>query len=404
MLGHLDSPAYLGAVALGANLIALLYWMFAFLRMGTTALTGQAYGAGSALGISLQFVQASALALILALVLVLLKPWVIPLGLAYMVDDASLRTLSQAYCDIRIFSAPAVFLNYVILGWLIGLQNARIPLVITVLANLLNLLLDYIFIVELGWAHQGAALATLIAEYTSLVLGVASLFLYYRKYFNFRWQVIFSALKPLQTLTLNADLFVRTTLLLLVFNFLMKQSAAQGEVVLAVNAIILQLMLFVAFALDGYAHAAESMVAEAKGAKHVRQLHRASLAASLPAIVIAAGLSLLFLFAAQPLLSIMTDQLEIRAEALKYFYWLSLLPLVSVGCYMLDGIFIGASQTRIMLYLMLISTLLVFFPFWWLLSGYNNHGLWAAFTLFNFSRTTMMTMAYYFLSRFDHWI
>lgn len=406
MLGHLDNPLYLGAVAVGANLLALFYWMFAFLRMSTTALTGQAYGAGSNSLITLQLLQGAGLALILSALLLALQSLILPLGLFVMADDPELRAFSLAYCEIRIYSAPAVFLTYVLIGWLIGLQNTRLPLVITVVANLLNLFLDYLFIVEFAWAHRGAALATLIAEYSALFIAVLGICKYHRQHLalNYTLRALWNKLKPLGFLALNTNLFIRTTILLLVFNFVIMQSARQGEVILAVNAIMMQLMLFVAFALDGYAHAAESMVAQAIGARSVLRFFKASMATVLPAIVISLCIALGFYFFRDALIYIMSDHLSIQESTQGYFFWLYLLPLVSVGCYMLDGIFIGASQTRLMLITMIISVVFIFFPCWWLLKDFKNHGLWAAFTLFNFSRTSLMTLAYYSLSRKGLWI
>lgn len=406
MLGHLDSPLYLGAVAVGANLLALFYWMFAFLRMSTTALTGQAYGANSNSLITLQLLQGGSLALILSALLLALQGLILPFGLHLMAEDPELRALALGYCEIRIYSAPAVFLTYVLIGWLIGLQNTRLPLVITVIANLLNLFLDYLFIVEFGWAHRGAALATLLAEYSALIIAVLGISIYHREHIkvNTTLRVLLSKLKPLNFLSLNTDLFIRTTILLLVFNFVIMQSAKQGEIILAVNAIIMQLMLFVAFALDGYAHAAESMIAQAIGAKSLSRFFRASVASTLPAIVIAVCIACGFYFFRDELIFIMSDHQSIQESTQSYFFWLYLLPLVSVGCYMLDGIFIGASQTRLMLITMIISVVFIFFPCWWLFSDFKNHGLWAAFTLFNFSRTSLMTLAYYSLSRKERWI
>lgn len=406
MLGHLDSPLYLGAVAIGANLLALFYWMFAFLRMSSTALTGQAYGAGNETGISLQLLQGGLFALLPALVLILSSSLLLPVGLAVMAEDVELRQLAMEYCQIRIFSAPAVFLTYVLIGWFIGLQNTRWPLFITVISNLINLFLDYLFIVEFGWAHKGAAQATLIAEYSALLIGLSCIFYRYRNYITLLTKIpaLTRSIKLTAVLTLNANLFVRTLVLLLVFNFLIMQSANQGATILAVNAILMQLMLFVAFALDGYAHAAETMVAHAIGARNAALFFRSSVATTLPALVIAAGLSLTFYLFSNGFIALMSDQDSIRSQASLYFYWLYLLPLVSVGCYMLDGIFIGAGQTRLMLVMMLISVVAVFFPCWWLFRSFENHGLWAAFTLFNFSRTTLMTMAYYSLSTKMQWI
>ena len=405
MLGHLDSPRYLGAVAVGANVLSLFFWMFAFLRMGTTSLTGQALGAKDENAISNQLVQGSLIALALGGSLILLQGLVLPLALGLMVPDSDLYELSYDYAKIRIYSAPAVFVTYVIVGWFVGLQNAFIPLCVTVLANLINLALDYLFIVHFGWASRGAAIASLIAEYSTLAFCLLAVHQFYRRKDRSLVNVLLQSKRFMwkKLFQVNTDLFIRTTVLLLVFNFFVAQSAKQGEILLAANAILLQLILFTSFALDGYAHAAETMTAHAVGAKDRGRFYSSCAAAGIAAGGIAAIFSLAYILLGQQLVNLIVVQKEVQDEALNFLLWLSLMPLVSVFCYTLDGIFIGAGQTRIMRNLMLVSVILVFYPLWVFSRGMGNHGLWFAFTIFNLSRGVLLALAFYQLSLKTRW-
>ncbi len=405
MLGHLDSARFMGAVAIGANVLAFMFWVFAFLRMGTTSLAGRAFGAENVLEVLGQLFRNSAIAVTLGLLIIALQFITIPLAMKLMAPEMELRALASSYCHIRIHSAPAVLVTYVIIGWFIGLHNTRIPLLITVSANLLNIALDYLFIMELGWESDGAAIASLTAEYFALLLGVISVAGYLHKagwrltrpirYFeHVQWRALFN---------FNSDLFIRTSILLFVFNFFTAQSADLGQYVLAANAIIMQLVMFTSLALDGYAHAAETMIARATGARSSASFYRASAATTVAAVGIALVLSGSFWLSSGIIGSLMSDLPAVRQTLSAYTIWLYLLPLTSVWCYLLDGIFIGAGKTRIMRNYMLIAVLLIFIPLWWLLRPLNNHGLWAAFTVFNFFRGVSLGFAYLRLSASNRW-
>lgn len=405
MLGHLDDARFMGAVAIGANVLAFMFWMFAFLRMGTTSLTGRAFGASDTAEVVGQLARNTAIGLALGGLIIAFQFVTVPLAMKLMAPEAELRALASSYCHIRIHSAPAVLITYVILGWFIGLHNTRVPLLITVSANLINIGLDYFFIVVLNWESDGAAIASLAAEYIALAIGIVCVANHLRKtqwpllnvtgYFqNVQWAALFS---------FNSDLFVRTTILLFVFSFFTAQSAGLGPHVLAANAVIMQLVLFASLALDGYAHAAETMVARATGANNVTGFYRACAATTIAAVGIALLLSGVFWLLNEIIISLMSDLVAVRETLRAYSIWLYLLPLVSVWCYLLDGVFIGAGKTRILRNYMLIAVLFIFMPLWWFLRPLNNHGLWAAFTFFNFSRGLSLAFAYYRLSISNDW-
>ncbi|MFL0800308.1 MAG: MATE family efflux transporter [Agarilytica sp.] len=402
MLGHLDNPIYLGAVAIGSNIIALLYWMFSFLRMGTTSVTAQAMGAKQPQLATLHLLQSGFLGLVFGLLLVAVQAIAIPFAIWLIAPDEALRSLASDYCNIRIYSAPAVLITYAAIGWLVGLGKTKLPLIIIASSNLLNIGLDYLFIVHWQWDVKGAAYATLIAEYTGCITGLLfAAYLCISRSWPIPRSLDLRLLK--ESLHLSADLFFRTLAILLVINFFNAQSAHYGNAVLAANAILFQGMLFAAFFLDGYALAGETLTANAIGSRDIHRFHRASAVTGVSALLIAAILTLGFLACGEHLIRLLTDITEVSNTAIQYLPWLILIPLASVGAYAFDGIFIGAGHTRTMRNTMIFSVIGIFFPAWWAFQCWGNHGLWFAFILFNISRGITLAYAYYRISKRQLW-
>lgn len=407
MLGHLDSSLFLGAVAIGTNILAFLFWMFNFLRMSTTGFVARALGGGDHQGLLLHLGQSLFLALSLGLTLIVAQGLVLPLALYVMAPDAEIAALAHEYCQIRLFAAPAVLVTFVLMGFFIGLQNAKTPLLITVSANLLNIALDYHFIVIQGWQSTGAAVASLCAEWAACLLAVA---LAYKPLRNLTAQHARLSLGQLFNLEdwrtlaqVNSDLFIRTALLLLVFNFFTAQSGQLGTATLAGNAIIMQLVLFQSFGLDGYAHAVEAMGAKALGGRNLQQFFNACAASTVAAVVIACGLAGALALFEYPLVRLFTDLPEVASQVHKHYLWLVLVPLVSVWTYLLDGIFVGAGQTRRMRNAMLFSVCGGFVPIWLASRGLGNHGLWLSFTSFNLIRGASLARGFYTLTARHNW-
>lgn len=403
MLGHLESAAPLAAVALGSSVVALLYWMFAFLRMGTTSQTGNANGANNITKLTQLLFQNGCFALGLGVAMILLQFWLVSGVLSIMSPDANLVSTAREYCGIRLFSAPAVFATYVITGWLIGLENTKATLVITVTSNLLNIFLDYLFIVHWNFEAKGAAAATLIAEITAF--GIA--LFWARKILRTNgWQLRFEfdIHNVMHTLKLNRDLFIRTTTLLIVLNFFNAQGAYFGTHILAANAILFQFTLFASFFLDGYALAAETLTAKALGKKLVNEFYQASAVTGITAALIAIALSLLFWLLGPYVLPLLSDIPKVLNTALVYLPWLVFMPVVSVACYALDGIYIGAGKAKEMRNAMLFSAIFGFFLCWWLFKDFGNHGLWFALITFNAVRGITLGIDYSYRSLKQHWL
>jgi MATE family multidrug resistance protein len=405
ILGHLDSTLYLGAVAIGASILSFLYWGFGFLRMGTTGLIARAMGAQDKSGELTIILQSIVLALVLAASVVATHPLWLSLGLWLMEPGQALTPLTHAYVSIRVYSAPAVLVTYAVVGWFIGRQNTRWPMVIVIVTNLLNILLDLLFIVVLDMKSEGAALATLTAEYVGCALALWALFknLDLSPLAKIRRQLV-QLRAYRQLLDSNRYLFFRTMCLLFSFAFFTAMSTRLGQNTLAANTIMLQLLMMAAYALDGFAYAAEGLAGNATGAGDLERFYQVVAACWRWSIVTAVSISCALLLAGPLLYPLFTSHAEVQLLLQKYHYWLVAMPLAAVWSYLLDGVFIGTAKSRYMMQSMLFSVLLVYLPAWYLLRDYENHGLWLAFILFNAARGATLQWCYRRLSLRSAWL
>jgi MATE family multidrug resistance protein len=405
ILGHLDSPLYLGAVAVGASILSFVYWGFSFLRMGTTGLVARAFGAADGRKQLLLLLQSLVLAGALGLLVVLLSPLWTGLGLHWMNPGAQVEPLSRSYISIRVYSAPAVLLTYGITGWFIGRQNTRWPMVIAVFTNLLNIVLDLVFIIGLDMRSDGAALATLVAEYSgcgmALLAGWRSL---ERRPDSRDWGELRNWRSYRELLDSNRFLFFRTICLLFSFAFFTAMSARQGVDILAANSILLQLLLFASYALDGFAFASEALTGSAAGGRRMDEFYRSVKVCWWWSLLTATGLSVLFALGGPQLFGLFSEHLAVLVLLEQYHLWLVVIPVLAAGSYLLDGVFIGTSRSRYMMHSMLFSTLLVYLPAWYLTRESGNTGLWLAFALFNTARGLSLWGCYHYLNRSNGWL
>ncbi len=400
ILGHLDSPAYLAAVAVGTSVLSILYWGFGFLRMGTTGASAQAFGAADGDAQCRVFVQSALLALGLAGLIMLFGPLLIPQAIDWLNATEEAAPLSQSYLAIRLLSAPAVLLTYVAIGWLLGQQKARWALIVTVATNLLNIALDYWLILGLGLNTQGAALASVISEYCGATIALLAIAPTLRQRSLSQLLAHATRLQDYPSLLQsNSALFIRTAALLLALAFFTARSAEFGTAVLAANSLLINLMFFTSHALDGLAHAAESLTGEAAGKRDANRFLRTCRHCAQWSAGTAMVLALL-LWGGQPLiLGALTDISEVESIASTYYVWVVALPLLSFASYLFDGIFIGAMQTRAMRNTMLLSIAGVYLPVWYFSQGLGNHGLWLAFCLLNLARGLSLGLVFLQLSR-----
>ncbi|MEQ9547147.1 MAG: MATE family efflux transporter [Marinobacter sp.] len=400
VLGHLESPQYLGAVAVGANLFSILYWTFGFMRMGTTGLSAQAWGRRDEFAQIALLLRSILLATGIGLLLIVFHKPLISIGLTLMNPSERVAELAADYAAIRIWSAPAVLCQYTLVGWLIGTQFPRAPMIMLIVANSLNIVLDVLFVTVLGWNSQGVAAATVIAEYSAAAIGFRLVLLRMPAGQAFSRALLGHLADYLRILQVNRYIMVRTIALLLVLAFFTAQGARQGDTILAANAVLLTFLLVISNGLDGFANAAEALIGEAVGKgsrRRFRVVFRSALRWSLWGTLL---FTAAFVLGGRLLISLLTGIDEVRMTAWQYLPWLWLLPFAAVWGYLLDGVFIGATRTRDMQNTMLVSALGIFLPVWWLTTGWGNHGLW--FSLISLMLARAITMGWLFLSHTRH--
>ena len=404
ILGHLESAHFLAAVAIGGSILSFLYWGFGFLRMGTTGLAAQAFGAERHNQSRLIIGQSMLLGLALGLIIIISSPLLLQLGLTLVAPPEGSRQLAASYLQIRIFSAPAVLLNYTIIGWMIGRQDTRWPLLIMLFTNSLNVILDLVLIIGLDMNSDGAAIATLIAEYCGCALALLILRQQLRQaQGQLQRQRLWCWQDYRELLTVNRHLFIRTLALLASIAFFTAQGAKQGEIVLAANSILMHFLLLTAFGLDGFAHAAEALVGDAVGKRNRQAFIDICRQCAVWSLLTAGGFTLLFWALGPQLLGILTSIEAVRDQALQYLPWLLALPLVAVWSYLLDGIFIGATRSQAMQSTMLVSAGLVYLPCWYFSQPLGNHGLWLAFLAFNAARGLTLGVVFFRYNRPWRW-
>ncbi len=398
VIGQLGDPKYIGGVALGALIFTSIYWSFGFLRMGTTGLTAQARGAEDMPELRAALGRALLIACLGGSLLIALQ-W--PLGFAAFAlldGTAEVEALARSYFDIRIWSAPAALANYALLGWFIGLERARTALLLQVFLNGLNIVLDFWFVAGLGWGVAGIAVGTLLAELSAALLGILLALRYLRSardagHAGWDWRLIMARQPLLRTVAINRDILIRTVALLAAFAWFTAQSAKAGNVVLAANAILLQFVSVSAYFLDGFAFAAEVLVGKAIGARHRGALLAAVRLSGLWAVVMAFLISVAYMLAGPAIIDLLTTDPDVRATGRQFLGWAVAMPIISVWCFQLDGIFIGATRGAEMRNASLASTG-IFLLLWWVLLPLGTDGLWLAFLLFNVARG--VTLGAYF--------
>lgn len=405
ILGHLNSAQFLAAVAIGTSVLSFLYWGFGFLRMGTTGLIARAHGAKNRLLDQQLLVQSLCLAMALGLAVIISKPLWSTFGLNLIAPDAELLSMAASYIDIRAFSAPAVLLNYAIVGWFIGHQNTRWPMYFVIATNLLNIGLDFLLIVGLNLGSDGAALATLIAEYSGCGLALWALSRHRVIHESSALLQQISRIRDYRQLLLtNQYLFFRTIFLLASFAFFTAMSGRLGTETLAGNTIMLNLLLLASHGLDGFAHAAEALCGYAVGAGNTQRFKHTVKVCALWTAGTATAFSAFFALANPVLFPLFSDLDPILNVLNSYKYWLVAMPILAAASYLLDGVFIGTAKSKQMMQTMLFSSLMVYLPLWYYLQGWGNHGLWFAFAGFNVARGASLLWCYWKIEKNGSWI
>ena len=394
LMGHFAGKEELGAIALGSAIFNFIYWGFGFFRMGTTGLTAQYQGNQNLRETAFTLYRSLTFAVLIGLALIVLQWPILEISM-YLIDGSpKVESLTGSYFLIRIMAAPATIGLYAIYGWLLGMQNARLPMVLAIVTNMLNLGLNFIFVLLFNMSSDGVALGTAIAQYFGLISGLALLWHYYRHHFGTgSRQQIFRGKRLTEMFSVNRDIFIRTLCLIFTFTFFTAQSASISNTMLAVNTILLQFTTMLSYAIDGFAIAGESLVGKYLGRGVASTFRRAIRYVFAWGMGLALIFTCIFFFVGEQLLHLFTDKSAITAAATPFLFWIILMPIINSIAYIWDGIYIGATASGAMRNQMLLSTLAIYLPIYYLCTPiFGNHGLWLALLLFMLSRGLILTI------------
>lgn len=392
VVGHMQHEFYLAGVSLGAIVLTQVIWICGFFRMISTGLSAEAYGAKDDSQALLILLRMGILALLSGMLIVVLNKPLLSFGLLLSEANSNIASQASAYFNVRIWAAPCALLNMVLIGWLLGQQQHRFIMWTQITANLLNAGLDMLFVYGFDWGVMGVASASVIAEYTVAIMSVtfickrspiaiASSGKAHLSKVRLWLQLLWDKTEFKRLLALNSDMLLRNLMLQVCLAFITYKGTAMGHSIAATNAILMQFFMLTALSLDGLAYATEALVGERKGAGSRRILNtvvgNALLWSSVAAVVHAA----VFYLFGENIINLLTNIESLRISAVGYLWIVAILPITAHWCFLLDGVYIGLANARVMRNSMCLS-MLVFFGSWWLLADLGNWGLWACFLIF----------------------
>ncbi len=395
IVGHLGTSAYIGAIAVGGMIFSVVYWLFGFLRAGTSGFASQALGAGSCNDVAVSLYRSMFLALLISSLILICRH---PIGeLAFFLVDASpeVEAAARLYFGICIWGAPAVILLYAFNGWFIGLQNTTVTMSVALVQNVVNAVASLFFVYVLGMQVAGVALGTVLAQYVGLVMAIA---LWLGKYARYRhagsWGRIFNGRGLLGFLRVNRDIFLRTLCILSVTSFFTASGARQGNLVLAVNAVLLQFFYLFSYFMDGFSNAGEALAGHYVGARDVKSFKTTVNSLFRWGVAVAAVFTVMYAVLGDFLLSVLTNDADVLVLASDFSLWIVAVPFAGFAAFLWDGVFIGTTSTGRLFLSMLLATGVFFGAYGLFFPLFGNHGLWMAFCLFLFSRGLVQSLFY----------
>lgn len=397
IVGHMGSPDYIAAIAVGGTLFNMVYWLFGFLRMGTSGLTAHANGAGDRRDTLLWLLRGLLVAAVASGLLILLRHPLLRLGLGVMDITGPVATLASAYFLFLVWGAPASLAMFVFSGWFIGLKDAKAPMWVSLIVNVGNIAVSLILVYGLGLKVEGVAAGTLTAQWA----GLTGALLMARRHIRARaadmqWRPLLAAAVSLPGLArffrVNTDIFLRTLLLIAVTVWFTRVGASQGTVVLAVNTLLMQFFILFSYFMDGFAFAGESLCGNLLGARCLEGYHRCVRALMRWGIGVAIGFTLIYFLCGEWITVLLSDDAAVRLASREYLGWAVAVPLCGFGAFVWDGICIGAVQTRHMLISMGVAAAVYFLLWWLLVPRMGNHGLWLAFCAYLAARGLLLTI------------
>ncbi len=396
--GHMGSAAYIGAIAVGGSMFNMLYWLFGFLRMGSSGMTAQAYGSGDTRRQSVILKQALTVGLLVAAVMILLRHPVCQLFLKFMDVDSATAPLVSTYFLILVWGAPATLCLYSLTGWYLGMQNTKIPMWVSIFINLSNIAISLTLVYGFRLGIEGVAFGTLSAQWLGFLIALVICF---RKYKIKRtgWRGILQPEALKRFFSVNTDIFLRTVCLVAVTIWFTRTGAAQGEVMLAVNALLMQFFTLFSFFMDGFAFAGEAMTGKYLGGRNDAMLRSTIKHLIFWGIGIATLFTAVYAAGGDIMLHLLSSEPEVISRAHDFLPWAVTIPATGFMAFTWDGIFIGATATRQMLISMVLATAVFFISLALLHPAFGNHGLWASFILYLLTRGIVLSI----FSRHNSW-
>lgn len=401
IVGHLGAPAYIGAIAVGGMLFNIIYWIFGFLRMGTSGMTSQAYGKRDLPETMRLLLRSVGIGLMVACCLLILQVPIRQAALLIIHPTDEVRELATLYFHICIWGAPAMLGLYGLSGWYIGMQNSRIPMYIAITQNIVNIIASLCLVYLCGMKVEGVALGTLIAQYAGFLMGVALWLRYYgrlKKYIGIKNRKIimkeggiWQKEAMLRFFRVNRDIFLRTLCLVAVTLFFTSAGASQGVIVLAVNTLLMQFFTLFSYVMDGFAYAGEALSGRYTGARNRDAFIDTTRRLFAWGGAMALLFTLMYALGGNAFLGLLTDDREVIVAADTYFYWALAIPAAGIAAFIWDGIFIGATATRPMLLSMAVAAAGFFALYYGLRPLLGNHALWLAFLTYLFLRGVVQT-------------
>ena len=392
IVGHLGSATYIGAIAVGGMLFSMIYWIFGFLRMGTSGLTAQAYGRRDLAEVILSFVRSVGIAFGLGLLLILLQYPILKIAFTLIDTTPAIKELASLYFRICIWGAPAVLGLYSFAGWFVGMQNSRFPMYIAITQNVVNIAASLFFVFVWNRGVAGVAMGTLVAQYAGLLMASLLWYGYYRRLWpKLNWKMLTDYEAMRSFFILNRDIFFRTLCLVAVTTYFTSRGAEQGDVILAVNTLLMQLFTLYSYIMDGFAYAGEALTGRYVGAHNRADLERMIRALFAWGIGLALTFTILYGIGGSSFLGLLTNEREVLNASSDYFYWVLAIPLAGMAAFLWDGIYIGATASRQMLYSMLVASVSFFLLQGLLQQQMGNHALWMAFIVYLFLRGLVQT-------------
>lgn len=393
LMGHLGSASYIGAIALGGTIFSVLYSFFSFLRAGTTGFTAQALGSGNKTETIYSLYRSLCIGIPIIIFILLMQVPIAKISIFLLDGSDEVKALAISYFYIRIWAAPANIMLYCLNGWFVGMQNTKTPMFIAILINVMNIIFSIFFVLVLKQNVTGVALGTVIAQYAGLTLAIILLIKDYKSYFiKIKKETLFDFNKIKRFFKVNTDLMIRSFLLIISIAFFTNQSAKLGDNILAVNMILLQSFYIFSYFTDGFAYAGEALVGKYIGSNDRNKLVKVIRLLLLWGFSISIPFTILYALFPSTFVRIISDNPNILTEVEPYYIYMIVIPLITFAAFIWDGIYIGATASKAIRNTMIIATILIFFPSWYLLTPIlGNHGLWIAFLCFMTARGVAMT-------------